>query len=176
MSDASQRRSNRGPSLIGAFVGAVIEPVCAKRGFATADLISAWADIVGPRYASTTQPEKIKWPRRDQAPGAATDKNQAASGATLVIRVDAGMAIYLQHETALVLERINGFLGFGAVTRLKIVQGPVGAPDRAKPAPPPLSRASEAAVADATAGIESEPLREALARLGRGVYGTVERS
>lgn len=167
MSDNSNPKGNRGARSIGALIGSVIAPICAKRGFATADLISAWADIVGPRYATTTMPEKITWPRRDQA--------KAPSGATLVIRVDAGMAIYLQHETSVVLDRINGFLGFGAVSQLKIVQGVVSPPRKAVAAPPPLSRADEAIVADTVASVDSDGLREALARLGRGVYGSARR-
>ncbi|MCX5576647.1 DUF721 domain-containing protein [Kaistia terrae] len=167
MSDNSNPKGNRSARSIGALIGSVIAPICAKRGFATADLISAWADIVGPRYATTTMPEKITWPRRDQT--------KAPAGATLVIRVDSGMAIYLQHETSVMLDRINGFLGFGAVSQLKIVQGVVSAPRKAVTAPPPLSRADEAIVADTVASVESDGLREALARLGRGVYGSARR-
>ena len=167
MSDNSNPKGNRGARSIGALIGSVIAPICAKRGFATADLISAWADIVGPRYATTTMPEKITWPRRDQA--------KAPSGATLVIRVDAGMAIYLQHETSVVLDRINGFLGFGAVSQLKIVQGVVSPPRKAVVVPPPLSRADEAIVADTVASVDSDGLREAPTRLGRGVYGSARR-
>ncbi|WEK52391.1 MAG: DciA family protein [Candidatus Kaistia colombiensis] len=167
MSDNTNPKVNRGAQSIGALIGSVIAPVCAKRGFATADLISAWADIVGPRYATTTLPEKITWPRRDQT--------KAPAGATLVIRVDSGMAIYLQHETGVVLDRINGFLGFGAVSQLKIVQGVVSAPRKTAAVPAPLSRADEALVADTVASVESDGLREALARLGRGVYGSVRR-
>jgi hypothetical protein len=168
MSDNANPKGNRGPQTIGALIGSVIAPVCAKRGFATADLISAWSDIVGPRYAATTMPEKLTWPRRDQA--------RAPGGATLVIRVDSGMAIYLQHETAVLLDRINGFLGFGAVTQLKIVQGVVSQPAPRRVAPPPLTQAEEAEVEAAVAQIESDGLREALARLGRGVYGSIKRS
>lgn len=167
MSDNSNPKGNRSARSIGALIGSVIAPICAKRGFATADLISAWADIVGPRYATTTMPEKITWPRRDQA--------KAPSGATLVIRVDAGMAIYLQHETSVVLDRINGFLGFGAVSQLKIIQGVVASPRKVVTAPPPLSRVDEAIVADTVASVDSDGLREALARLGRGVYGSARR-
>ncbi|MCX5520016.1 MULTISPECIES: DUF721 domain-containing protein [Kaistia] len=168
MSDNTNPKVNRGPRSIGALIGSVIAPVCAKRGFATADLISSWADIVGPRYATTTMPEKITWPRRDQA--------KAPAGATLVIRVDSGMAIYLQHETGVILDRINGFLGFGAVSQLKIVQGVVATPRKATVAPAPLSKADEARVVDTVASVESEGLRQALERLGRGVYGASRRS
>jgi hypothetical protein len=166
MSDNANPRVNRPPQSIGALIGSVIAPVCAKRGFATADLISAWSDIVGPRYATTTMPEKLTWPRRDQA--------KAPGGATLVIRVDSGMAIYLQHETSVLLDRINGFLGFGAVTQLKIVQGVVSQPAPRRAAPPPLTQAEESEVTATVATIESDALREALARLGRGVYASMK--
>lgn len=168
MSDNVNNKVHRGPRSIGALIGSVIAPVCVKRGFATADLISAWADIVGPRYATTTMPEKLTWPRRDQA--------KAPGGATLVIRVDSGMAIYLQHETAVLLDRINGFLGFGAVSQLKIVQGVVSRPVPRVAPPAPLSKTDEAEVTSTVASVESEGLREALARLGRGVYGSARRT
>jgi hypothetical protein len=135
MSDNSNPKGNRGARSIGALIGSVIAPICAKRGY----------------------------------------QAKAPSGATLVIRVDAGMAIYLQHETSVVLDRINGFLGFGAVSQLKIVQGVVSPPRKAVATPPPLSLADEAIVADTVASVDSDGLREALARLGRGVYGSARR-
>lgn len=170
MSDERKTVKRRDAAAVGSFVGGVIEPLLAKRGFATADLIAAWADVVGPRYARSTQPDRLIWPRTAGAEGANRPR-----GATLVIRVDAGMAIYLQHETAVLLERINGFLGFGAVTVLKIVQAPVSppAPIKKKSAPSP---AVAKKASDAVAEIESDALRDALERLGRGVFGEVERS
>jgi hypothetical protein len=168
MVESSQNGRWRGAQPIGALIGGVIEPVCAKRGFASADLLGAWDEIVGARYAGTTQPEKILWPRRDSA---------SSAGATLVVRVDAGMAIYLQHETALVLERVNAFLGFAAIRALKIVQGPVEG--RQKPASrteAPVSATAVAVIRDSVAPIESDALRQSLERLGRCIYGEVERS
>lgn len=170
MTEEKPAPRTRAAAPIGALIGAVIEPLCAKRGFATADLIAAWAEIVGPRYAHATQPEKLIWPRRDGPEGA-----NRRTGAMLVLRVDAGMAVYLQHETALIIERINGFLGFGAVTNLKIIQAPVAAPRTARKAPSP-SPAAVGRAAAAVADIENDGLRSALERLGRAVYGTLERS
>ncbi|SHE71717.1 hypothetical protein SAMN02745157_0778 [Kaistia soli DSM 19436] len=171
MASPPKQRRPRDAAAIGALVGAVIEPVCAKRGFATADLIQAWAEVVGPRYARATQPDKLIWPRREAAAAGAN----ARQGATLVVRVDAGMAIYLQHETAVILERVNGFLGFGAVSALRIIQGPVDTPPQPK-RPKTISPAAEREAAAAVADIESDGLRQALERLGRAVYGEVERS
>lgn len=168
MAESGKVGGRRDAQAIGALIGRVIEPVCAKRGFATADLIGAWDDIVGPRYAGTTQPEKIAWPRGDRSSGAT---------ATLVIRVDAGMAIYLQHETSLILDRINGFLGFRAIGALRIVQGPV-AQRRAAAAPTerPVSADEAAAIGAALDGMENEGLRDSLERLGRRIYAEVSRT
>lgn len=174
MSDARRDGSRRGGGgrdarPIGALIGAVIDPICAKRGFASADLIGAWDDIVGKRYAGSTQPEKIIWPRRE---------GENARGATLVVRVDAGMAIYLQHELTLVLDRVNAFLGFRAIGSIRIVQGPVERRVAEAPrAEPRLPESAEAAIRDSVGPVESEGLRSALEKLGRAVYArTVERS
>lgn len=168
MTDGPRNGGKREAQAIGALIGGVIEPVCAKRGFATADLIGAWDEIVGPRYAGATQPEKIVWPRRDSA---------SAKSATLVVRVDAGMAIYLQHEIGLVLQRINSFLGFEAIGTLRIIQGPVERPRApTRPAEPSVSPAAARAIGESLAEVESETLRAALERLGRQVYGAVSRS
>jgi hypothetical protein len=168
MAETTRKGDRREARPIGALIGSVIDPICAKRGFASADLIGAWDEIVGPRYARVTQPEKIAWPRREST---------SARGATLVVRVDAGMAIYLQHETSLILEKVNAFLGFAAISTLKIVQGPVEPSSRAavRPAPAPISARSEAHIKECVEAIDSDPLRKALERLGRGVFRAVER-
>lgn len=174
MSDAARNSSGRKGAgrearPIGALIGPVLDPICAKRGFASADLIGAWDEIVGRRYAGATQPEKIIWPRRE---------GENARGATLVVRVDAGMAIYLQHELTLVLDRVNAFLGFRAIGSIRIVQGPVERrAASAPPAKPTLSEGAQAAIRDHVGPVESEGLRSALEKLGRAVYArTVERS
>lgn len=170
MTDQTKPQRQREAAAVGALIGTVIEPLCAKRGFATADLIQGWADVVGPRYARATQPEKLIWPRREGIAGA-----NVRTGATLVVRVDAGMAIYLQHEAAVIIERVNGFLGFGAVAALRIVQGPIdGPPSPVRPAAPSPAAARRAAAS--VAEVESDGLRAALERLGRAVYRDIEQS
>ena len=105
-------------------VGKVLAPVTARRGLATADLIAAWPDIVGARYADWTRPEKIVWPRNRGA------VEGAGEPALLVLRVDGPRAVLIQHETSQIVEKVNSFLGYGAIGQLRIVQGPVAAPRR----------------------------------------------
>lgn len=150
----------RGPIALSALVGRVLDPLSAKRGFANAELIAAWPQIAGPRYAESTQPESIAWPR---GPG-------AQDGGTLTLRVEPSVALYLQHETGQLLERVNGFLGFAAVRRVRIIQKPLERKARKKVVEAPvLSSAEEAELEQTVAGIDHDGLRDALKQLGRGV-------
>jgi hypothetical protein len=148
------------PPQIGRAVGAIIAAVAAKRGFATADLLAAWSEIVGERYADCTQPESIAWPRK------------AGGEGVLTVRIDGGKAIYLQHELGQLIERINQFLGARAVGSIRLVQKPLqrraSAPADA-PAAEPTAAEREAVEAE-LAGIEDEALRGALRRLGFAIF------
>jgi hypothetical protein len=151
----------KGALPLSALLGRVLDPVSAKRGFANAELLAAWPEIVGPRYAHTTQPERIAW-----AHGSAA----AEDGGTLTVRAEASAALYFQHEVGQVLERVNAFLGFGAVRRIKIVQKPIErAAPRAQREPRPLNPVEERHLAQTVAGVDDDGLRAALERLGRGV-------
>ena len=144
-----------------------IDPVTAQRGFATVGLISAWTDIVGARYAGCSRPERIVWPR-----GEANGNKPGV----LVIRVEGPRALLLQHETAQIIERINTFLGHGAVGSIKIVQGTVtagAAPRKAEARP--LDAVQEASLVTVLADIEDGGLRSALDRLGRSVLAATDK-
>jgi hypothetical protein len=159
MSAAPQKR--KGPRRIADLVARVIEPVTARRGFARAELIAVWPEIVGPMHADCTAPEKIVWPRH-------ADGDDPPAG-TLFIRADGPRAIFVQHELPQIVERVNAFFGYRAVAQARVVQGPVNsaAPEsRPVPAPDP---ADERRVAADVAAIEDEGLRAALHRLGVGV-------
>ncbi len=168
MSDRPERERRSGTLPIAAVIGKVIAPVLAKRGFASADLIGAWSAVVGPRFAATTAPDKITWPRR----GASDEPG----GATLTIRVEGADAIFLQHEASVIRERVNAFLGFAAIARIKLIQAPVARTDTAGTRPPPPSPRAKAAAEALVGDLEPGPLRDALARWGAAVHAEVERS
>jgi hypothetical protein len=163
MSTASHH-GRGGPKAIATLFGKVIEPVTAKRGFATANLLGAWPELVGPRFAQATQPERINWPR-----GRAKDD---AAG-TLIVKVTGGHAVYLQHELGTLKDRINSFLGFHAIGEIRLVQTPFTRPARKKPLPDPVIDASQAAALEEQIGsVEDEGLRAALRELGRAILGS----
>ena len=46
-------------------------------------------------------------------------------GGTLVIRAEPGRGLDLQYQSHQIIERINQFYGYGAVTSVKVMQGHV---------------------------------------------------
>jgi hypothetical protein len=140
-----------------------IAPVLAAQGFAGRAIVSLWPEIVGERLAARSRPLKIDWPKRRPAPGEATEP------ATMVVRVEGAFALEMQQLGPLVVERVNTHLGWRAVGKLVLKQGPVAAPAApARPAPA-LDAAIAARIDDQVAGVADEGLRDALARLGRAV-------
>jgi hypothetical protein len=94
-------------------------------------------------------------------------------GATLELRVDGPAAAIVQHQAEDIIERVNLALGSGAVGRLRVVQGLIRRPARAsRPgrAKPPLDAGREAELKAALADAPDGPLKDALMRLGRGVF------
>jgi hypothetical protein len=161
MAQPTDKQHRRGAVALAELVGKVLAPVTAKRGFATADLMASWAEIVGPRYATCTRPERVAWPRGEPA-----DHKPAV----LVLRVEGPRAILVQHEAGQIIERVNAFLGYAAIGQMRIVQGPVSAPAAAeKPVARALRPAEETRLAAAVSDVAEGDLREVLARLGRGV-------
>jgi hypothetical protein len=142
---------------------AVLDPVLRKRAGLSVALLQSWEEVVGPRIAARSRPEKLQWPRR-------IADDDAFSPATLVVACDGMAALHVQHETGEIIARVNAFLGFAAVGRIRIVQKAVvtnTTPPRPKPRP--LSDREKMAVAGSVAAIEDGGLREALERLGRSV-------
>lgn len=112
-----------------------------------------------------SQPVKVQWPARQ--PGYAAENGPAP--ATLIVRVETGFALELQHLAPIVIERVNAHFGWRCVSRLLLKQGPVAARPLSRFAPRPPDKAAESAAATITGGVADEPLRLALTRLGARV-------
>ena len=129
----------------------------AHHGFASEQLISQWAIIVGQPWASYSVPDKINWPR------SASDMTRKLGG-TLVIRAAAGRALELQYEGPRLIERVNQFLGYGAITSLKIKQDSLRV-EQPKQLPRPMSSQARQAWHTQIDDIADNPLKAALSRL-----------
>jgi hypothetical protein len=130
-------------------------PVFAKHGFAQAEVLSHWPQIVGEDLAAFCAPEKIRWPRGENA-----------KGGTLVVKATAGHALDVEQSIPVILERISQFLGHGSVQAVK-VQPSHSLPILKKNPPPPAE--APAHIKAATQSVADPDLQAALLRLGAAV-------
>lgn len=154
------------PVPVSDLMGTILDPVLRKRAGISVGLVQCWEEIAGPRLATLTRPEKIVWPRR-------MHEDDPFEPATLVIACSGGAALRVQHETGEIIARVNGFLGFAAIGRIRLVQKPVGPePARKKPQFKALTDDEIAKLGRAVRPIEDDALRASLERLGRSVIGS----
>lgn len=142
-----------------------IGPVTAKQGFAGGEIVSRWAEIVGPDLAAVSAPVKLAVPPR--APAA--DPAAPPPRATLSLRVEGAFALEAQHRAHEIIERVNAHLGWPCVGDIRIRQGSIAPQTQSRPGragPPPATAEQRAAVAKAIGAIEDEGLAGAVARLG----------
>lgn len=142
-----------------------------KHGFAAASLITDWARIVGADKARDTRPLSLKWPRAANASSEASEESGGRPGAPLVLQVDPAIALDIQYQGAQLIERINTYFGYRAVTQLKLVQEPITPAEKSDDAHC-LARAAAVTTPPApaddagTSPQPDDPLAAALARLG----------
>jgi hypothetical protein len=142
----------------------VAAPILGKRSLAEAELMLNWTEIVGESLARVSRPLKLSFPRVEG--GAKRD-------GTLQLRVLSAAALELQHMEPMLIERINGFFGYGAVSKIALRQGPIPNTGlRRTPPPKPLGAADEQRLKRNLGNIQDDELRQALERLGRAVLGS----
>lgn len=150
---------------VGDLATAILDPVLRRKAGISTGLVQSWEEIVGPRLADSTRPEKILWPRR-------AGEDDPFEPATLVIACEGMAALHLQHQTGEIIGKANAFLGFMAIGRIKIVQKPLTSTRRREmPTLRPLSDPEKSRLAKTVERIEDDGLRASLEQLGATVLG-----
>ena len=127
------------------------ESAFARAGFADPTLVLNWDAIAGPETARLARPLRL---------------SQGPSGGVLTLKAEPGAAVFLQHDTRSLCERINAYLGRPAVARLKFVEGALAPRPQTPPRrPPPEGDLPPSDPAQNYSGPDG--LREALRKLAR---------
>jgi len=145
---------------LSALLGTVFNDVFAKQGFASRELVTRWAEIVGADIATYAEPLKIQWTRPVEG--------QPEEPATLILRVEGPRALEIQHSSTVILERVNRFFGWSAVGRIALRQAPLSRRPAKRPVKA-LDAQTIAREANKLGAVEDEQLRNALARLGASI-------
>lgn len=95
----------------GDLIGDITGTSFKRFGFVQGAVVSRWAEIVGERYAKVSTPESIRFPAGKK------------SGGTLTLAVEGAHAPLMQHLGPLVIERVNRFFGYEAISKIAFRQG-----------------------------------------------------
>jgi len=148
---------------LAALVGRCFADAFKRQGFTSCELVTHWEEIVGAEIAAVAEPIRMAWTR-------ASDPDESPP-ATLVLRVEGPAAIEIQHQSAVIVERINRYFGWQALAGIALRQAPL-VRRRPKPARPAIDQELADAISSQMTDISDAALRAALGRLGAAIKRT----
>lgn len=168
---APPKRRARGFARAADLAAPTLKQAGAKRGFAELRLLTEWRVIVGEALAGVCRPIKVSYKGRT-----------TSLGATLYIAAEGARAPELAMQEPQIVERVNQFYGYRAISRLMIDQSRSGMlaagfsekPDAYTQDHPKQAEPSHGRVP--VEGVTDERLRLALARLGANISAKSNRS
>ena len=107
-------RSYEGLAPLTKEMGHLTQNIFGQKGFVSSDLIANWSDIVGAEFAQGVLPMRLTFPCNGRSNG------------TLYVRTAGGaFALLFEHQKARVIERVNTYFGYPAVSDIRQIQGAV---------------------------------------------------
>lgn len=126
-----------------------------KFGFVQGAIVHRWPEIVGEKYAASSLPEQIRFPRGTKSNG------------TLTLLVEGAQAPLYQHLAPMIIDKVNGFFGYPAIANVVFRQGRM--PARPKRPERPQLRAVPKELGEGLREIADPELRACLESLASGL-------
>ena len=143
----------------------IAQSILGKNGFVETDIITNWVEIIGEQLAQYSFPQKIDFPR--------DRKNNGC----LHITVPSGaFAVEIKHKEKYILDKINTYFGYNAISSLKIIQNNELCLDDYKIKKtnknklPQISQQDSDFIKNISNEINNENLKEILIKLGHSIY------
>jgi hypothetical protein len=134
----------------------IVKPLSRKFGAGVNAISENWQEIAGPRFAKFSRPVKITGGR---------------DGRTLYIQAPGAAAALIMASSGQIIDRLNTFLGYGHISRIKVIQGPANPNAKsslpANSAPRGLTPSEDRSLHSALSSVKDPALKEALEKLGR---------
>ncbi|OJW50205.1 MAG: hypothetical protein BGO67_02445 [Alphaproteobacteria bacterium 41-28] len=121
-------------------------------------IIIHWSQIVGEKFSRLALPEKITFPRGKKTEG------------TLHLNVTSSGALLLQYAQDLILEQVNTYFGYKALSTLRMTHGFIP-PEESVPSFPlsSISPEDKQWLESQIGGVHDSELKECLEKLGEAV-------
>ncbi|MEL6317105.1 MAG: DciA family protein, partial [Pseudomonadota bacterium] len=147
-----------------------LRQAAAQRGVAEARLFTRWPEIAGPALSACARPLRLR------------PLGGLSLGGALIVAVDGARASEFEHQIPQLIEKVNAFFGYAAVSVVKTTQAsdpPPPARRRRRPrpvSPEELPEAERARLTKMTERVSGGDLRAALTRLGANVIDARRRA
>lgn len=145
------------PSRIGVYTQKIVNPVFKARGLMEGKIITHWPQIVGERFAGLAIPEKITFPKGKKGEG------------TLYLSVTSSGSLLLHYAQGLILEHVNTFFGYKAISKLQMSHGFIPPSIEAAIVPSPLTEEEKEWLEGQVQGITDPDLKTYLEKLGESI-------
>ena len=152
------RRRGGTPKAIGELMPQIGRTAFRRFGFVQSSIVTRWPEIVGPTHAKVCAPEGLRFPPGEKSEG------------ILQLVVIPAHAPLIQQVIPEIIERVNRFFGYKAVSRVKLRQGEVKPPHADEPAKaPPSLKPIPMELGDSLRDIGDPELRAVLESLARSM-------
>lgn len=146
------------PRPIGELMPQIGRTAFRRFGFVQSSVVTRWPEIVGPVHARVCAPEAIRFPPGEKTEG------------ILQLVVIPAHAPLIQQVIPEIMDRVNRFFGYKAVSRVKLRQGDVKPPRAEEPAKaPPSLKPIPMELGDSLRDIGDPELRAVLESLARSL-------
>ena len=105
------KRGTGGLKSLSVSVVPLIRNIMGKKGFVISDILTVWEQIVGEEMAQYTIPRKVDF-----------KKNEKTNGVIHIVVPGGAFALELQHKEKFVLEKVNSYFGYKAISGIRIIQ------------------------------------------------------
>jgi hypothetical protein len=153
-----ERQRGGAPKPIGELMPQIGRTAFRRFGFVQSSIVTRWPEIVGPTHARVCAPEALRFPPGEKSEG------------ILQLVVVPAHAPLIQQVIPEIMERVNRFFGYKAVSRVKLRQGEVKPPRADEPVKaPPSLKPIPMELGDSLRDIGDPELRAVLESLARSM-------
>lgn len=156
----TDRKQHMAP--ISTIISPFAKKVLGKRGFMEIDIISNWEDIIGKQFAEFTSPLRIDFP-----------KGKTNEGTLHIETLSGAFALELQHKEKLIIEKVNTYFGYKAISHIKTSQNPnFNTKPEHKEQKTLVTKEDENYISEIVGDLHDSKLKEILTKLGTDILSS----
>ncbi len=92
-------------------ITSMVQKLLGSHGLTEIDILKNWEKIVGSDLAKMSVPQRIDF-----------KKNERSDGTLFLVTSSGAFALEIGHRTNMIIEKINTYFGYKAVSKIKIIQ------------------------------------------------------